>query len=172
MATLDWAPDTYWCCSFICVPPELKATWSWVTLIWNLYEEVWRSWGVDAILAGVVLCQGVALSQLGCLSSSRNHTRNALRPLIQDHVPPNQLELRTCIPHCCGDDCQGCSRVWMVLTAWKVTEKCILICVCFKCLCLFSVTFKRVSVFLFTINASCKAETKWQADGDHVITIH
>lgn len=32
-------PDMYWCCSsFFCVLSELKATWSWLSLIWNLRE--------------------------------------------------------------------------------------------------------------------------------------
>ena len=35
----------------------------------------------------------------------------ALWPLILGHVPRNQLELRTCIPRCCGDDYQGCRKL-------------------------------------------------------------
>lgn len=72
----------------------------------------------------------------------------ALWPLILGHVPRNQLELRTCIPCCCGDDYQGCRKLKTFVS---------------KCGACFVQLWKKW-LFLLTINSSCKAEktSRWR----------
>lgn len=121
-------------------------------------KVVWRSWGVDVAEVVLFLWVNCFLSlAVACLSCTRNHSRSALWPLIPGHVPPNQLELRTCIPHRCGNDYQdwACSRaesIWFWRHGNKIENAFSNLFLC--CLWIWK------QRFLLTLNASCEAEKK------------
>lgn len=97
--TLDWLPR------YVLMSQLYRASPSEPKLSHSRLKRVSeKSQGVLVLPA----CLHVLLLQL-VLSSGRNHTGDALWPLMQAHVPRNQLVQRTCIPHCCGNDYRCCN---------------------------------------------------------------
>lgn len=113
MVTLDWGPI----CTDVAALSGFHQSWKppqVESLSFEMFESSYRSWGVDLNLTNV-LCQGVGA--VACWLTAEITLEVPFDLGCRGHVLPNQLDLRTCIPHRCGNDNQGwaCNRaesVW------------------------------------------------------------